>query len=415
MTPVPARALRMSYLAASIAGVAFFVMSVAWLGVWPARMLSEQSRLMAPEHLLTLTASEARGREIYAREGCAYCHSQQVRFTSADIVRFGAPTLAWETTRDTPHLMGTRRIGPDLARAGGTRSKDWHFAHLYAPRSVVPASVMPAYRSLFDGGPEAPLQSARDLVAYIETLGRARELDGNAAQEAATVASHMPGLSHSAVLNAHPARARRNGDVPTFPAEGDRDRGAVLYARNCAACHGATLTGNGPGNEGLRPKATNLAAHTYSFERLTQVLWNGVAGTAMPAWRDLPLADLAAIRQYVVGYRVNRLVRPDRFSPSAAQLVLGKRVYDDNCAQCHGPEGAGDGSAAAALPMAPTNFRAQTLWDDGAMRVLQTGVDGTPMAPWGSRLSPPEMRAVSAYIVQFFRDEQDRRGREGRQ
>ena len=38
------------------------------------------------------------------------------------------------------------------ARAGSVRPDDWHLAHLYAPRSVVADSVMPAYRSLFDGG-----------------------------------------------------------------------------------------------------------------------------------------------------------------------------------------------------------------------------------------------------------------------
>lgn len=413
MTSQPQRALRMSYLAASIAGVAFFVLSVAWLGVWPARVLTEQARLTGPEHAIALTASEVRGRAIYAREGCAYCHTQQVRFTDADAARFGAPTLAWESRRDTPQLMGTRRIGPDLSRASGTRSADWHFAHLYAPRSVVPASVMPAYRSLFAGSPDAPLQSAYDLVAYIETLGRARELLG--ADALATTASHGhgDGLAPVTVLNAHPARARRTGDVPVLPADGNRERGAELYAKSCATCHGPQLAGDGPGTQSLRPRATNLAEHSYSRERLARALWNGVAGTAMPAWRDLPPADLAALARYLGDPRVPGLIRHDRIQPGVDELERGKRVYDEHCVQCHGPDGAGDGPAAAALPMAPTNFREQRLWDDAAMRVLQSGIDGTPMAPWGTRLSTVQMRLVSNYIVQFYRDEQVRRARQG--
>ena len=118
MTERSARVVRMAYLVASVAGVAFFAMSVALLGVWPGRVLEAQSRAMAPEHVLALTASEQRGREIYGREGCAYCHTQQIRYLHTDMLRFGAPTLAWETRFDYPHLWGTRRIGPDLARAG---------------------------------------------------------------------------------------------------------------------------------------------------------------------------------------------------------------------------------------------------------------------------------------------------------
>jgi cbb3-type cytochrome oxidase cytochrome c subunit/mono/diheme cytochrome c family protein len=404
----------MSYLVGSVAGVAFFVLSVAWLGVWPARALAEQARLTGPEHALLLTASELRGRAIYAREGCAYCHSQQIRFTNEDVTRFGSPTLAWESRGDTPQLMGTRRIGPDLSRAGGTRSADWHFAHLYSPRSVVPSSVMPAYRSLFAGRPDAPLQGAHDLVAYIETLGRARELQGSADVAAGAPDSHMRGLVHPSVLNAHPARARRTGGVPVLPADGDWDRGKALYAAKCAACHGETLAGDGPGTEALRPRATNLAAHSYAQERLVQVLWNGVAGTAMPAWRDLPLAELAALVRYVNDPRVLGFLRHDGIRLDAEVLVQGKHVYDANCAQCHGADGVGDGPAARLLPIAPTNFRLQRLWGTLEMRILESGIDGTSMAAWGTRLSAGEMTAVSGYIVQLYRDGLAQRDREGR-
>src|SRR5271169_5580595 len=166
--PMSRRVLRMSYLVAVVAGLGFFALSVLVLGVWPGRVLEEQTRRMSPEHPLALTPGEQRGRVIYGREGCAYCHTQQVRYLRADIARFGAPTLAWETRFDYPHLWGTRRIGADLAREGGTRSEDWHLAHLYAPRNVVADSVMPAYPSLFDGSPDRPRQEARDLVGYLE-------------------------------------------------------------------------------------------------------------------------------------------------------------------------------------------------------------------------------------------------------
>ncbi len=392
MTSQPGPVLRMSYLAASIAGVAFFVLSVAWLGVWPARKLAEQARLTGPEHPLALTASEVRGRAVYAREGCAYCHSQQVRFTDADIARFGAPTMAWETRGDTPHMMGTRRIGPDLARVSGTRSQDWHLTHLYAPRSVVPASVMPAYRHLFQGAPDQPGQSARDLVAYLETLGRVRDLAWPGGEAPAEVV--------------HPARARRTGEVPELQADGDAALGAMLYAGHCAACHGASGIGDGPGAVGLRPRPTNLALHSYSQERVAEVLWNGVAGTAMPAWRDRSIEELSALAAHLQRISVPGVpadpLRADQIRPTDEERDLGGRIYAANCAQCHGAEGAGDGSAAIDLPVAPTNFTRQTPMFDEALRALRNGIDGTPMAPWGSRLSGDELTAVAHYVREFY-------------
>src|SRR4051812_23286142 len=144
-------------------------MSVVLLGVWPSRVLEDQTRRMSPEHPLALTASEQRGRVIYSREGCAYCHTQQVRYLHSDMLRFGAPTLAWETRFDYPHLWGTRRIGPDLAREASTHSLDWQYSHLYSPRSLVRDSVMPSYARLFNGAADQPMQEARDLVSYLET------------------------------------------------------------------------------------------------------------------------------------------------------------------------------------------------------------------------------------------------------
>ena len=65
------RFIRMSYLVASIAGVAFFAMSVALLAIWPGRVLENETRSMSPPHPLGLSVSELRGRVIYSREGCA--------------------------------------------------------------------------------------------------------------------------------------------------------------------------------------------------------------------------------------------------------------------------------------------------------------------------------------------------------
>ena len=228
------RFIRMSYLVASVAGVVFFAMSVALLGIWPGRVLETETRSMSPPHPLGMTVSELRGRAIYSREGCAYCHTQQIRYLHADMVRFGAPTLAWETRFDYPHLWGTRRIGPDLAREGGTHSEDWQFSHLYAPRTLVADSVMPGYPSLFDASPDRPRQEARDLVSYLDSLGRARELAGPEGEAHARAGCNCPNdemaqmAFQAAALNANPARARRKGVAPKLSAATDPARGQQL-------------------------------------------------------------------------------------------------------------------------------------------------------------------------------------------
>ncbi len=84
------------------------------------------------------------------------CHSQLVRFTEDDVRRFGPASQAWESDGDAPQMWGTRRVGPDLAREGGRKSRDWQLVHLWNPRHVVPDSVMPGYPWLFDGSPTRP-------------------------------------------------------------------------------------------------------------------------------------------------------------------------------------------------------------------------------------------------------------------
>jgi cytochrome c oxidase cbb3-type subunit II len=91
------------------------------------------------------TPLELAGRNIYIREGCYVCHSQQIRPFKDEVERYGHYSLAAESIYDRPFQWGSKRTGPDLARVGGRYSNDWHVAHLVSPRAVVPESIMPAY------------------------------------------------------------------------------------------------------------------------------------------------------------------------------------------------------------------------------------------------------------------------------
>ncbi|WP_224797454.1 MULTISPECIES: cytochrome-c oxidase, cbb3-type subunit II [Idiomarina] len=91
------------------------------------------------------TALELEGRDIYIREGCNNCHSQMIRPFRAETERYGHYSLAGEHVWEFPHLWGSKRTGPDLARVGGRYSDEWHHVHLMNPRNVVPESNMPAF------------------------------------------------------------------------------------------------------------------------------------------------------------------------------------------------------------------------------------------------------------------------------
>jgi cbb3-type cytochrome oxidase cytochrome c subunit len=403
MSGGPGRVLRMAYLVASVAGVGFFALSVLLLGYWPKQVLDAQTRAMGPEFVLELTTSARRGRAVYAREGCAYCHTQQIRYLATDHARFGAPTLAWETRRDYPHLWGTRRIGPDLSRSAGTRTDDWQLAHLFAPRALVAQSVMPAYASLFDGAADRPRQEARDLVAYLNTLGRARELAGAEgelrAQQACNCADdEMAQMAFHGPLNTHPAQARRTHEAPTLPDPGDLPRGQQLYAARCASCHGSRGEGDGPGAAALLPAPTNLTEHEYAPRRIAAALWNGVAGTAMPAWRDYSREDLAAL---VAAVRALSAPGIETELP-AGLLERGRETYQQHCVQCHGERGDGTGPAAAELTIAPADLTSGRATLARTVATLRSGMPGTPMAPWTARLTNADLLGVAHYVRSLF-------------
>lgn len=113
-------------------------------------------------------ALDLAGRDIYIREGCVGCHSQQIRGFMAEVKRYGKQSTAAEAVYDRPFLWGSKRTGPDLARIGGKYSDKWHELHLINPRLVVATSIMPAYpwlakNPLDDSQIEAKMQVLKSM------------------------------------------------------------------------------------------------------------------------------------------------------------------------------------------------------------------------------------------------------------
>jgi mono/diheme cytochrome c family protein len=84
----------------------------------------------------------------------------------------------------------------------------------------------------------------------------------------------------------------------------------------------------------------------------------------------------------------------------------GKEIFQTNCAACHGPEGKGNGPAAAALDPKPRNLSdadyVSTLSNEHLVKVITEGgasVGKSPMmAAWGGILSENDILNVIAYV-----------------
>ncbi|MNK12031.1 hypothetical protein D3C87_300870 [compost metagenome] len=92
-----------------------------------------------------LSPLEIAGRDIYIKEGCYVCHSQQIRPIVSEVLRYGPASTIEESMYDRPHQWGSKRTGPDLARLGKKYPNLWHYNHMIDPRSVTPKSIMPNY------------------------------------------------------------------------------------------------------------------------------------------------------------------------------------------------------------------------------------------------------------------------------
>ncbi len=137
------------------------------------------------------------GAEIYRANGCAACHTQQVRprDLGSDIDRGWGErrSTGYDYLFDQPVLLGSQRVGPDLANAGRRMDIAAILLHLYEPRDITPGSIMPPFPFLFEkrkiqGAPSAdalrlptptapppgyeivPRPAALELAAYVASL-----------------------------------------------------------------------------------------------------------------------------------------------------------------------------------------------------------------------------------------------------
>lgn len=319
------------------------------------------------------TPPERVGRSVYIREGCWYCHSQYVRPVAGEGLRWGPVSEAGEYAFDRPHLFSTRRIGPDLTRVGLKYGDDWHYAHHWDPRLVVPDSIMPSFKWLYTRV-RVPLRNA----------------------------DAGPGLAASAELKTY-FTMRAETSIPLYP-------NADGLAFVAPPASGRWPLDGTPVIDlkafGERPPAfTSVTLVVPTQELVGLVRYIQKLGTNRGAWREV-------FEPQMVGVSVMNI-------PSSPDLLaLGREVYYSRCVGCHGKNGDGNGPAATFLSPRPRNFAlgifkyrttpSGSLPTDGDLyRTVTRGVRGTAMPTW-HELPDKERLAVVAFIKTFssrFKDE----------
>lgn len=157
-----------------------------------------------PSGLKPYVDYQLRGRAIYIREGCVYCHSQQTRpegFGVDQKRNWGRPSVPGDYVYDKPHLLGTMRTGPDLFNIAARQpSEDWHLIHLYNPRATSPGSIMPPYPWLFEEVEELPEEFYRAQGKRVVPVPKEFRPEGKviiATQEALDLVDYLLSLKHN--------------------------------------------------------------------------------------------------------------------------------------------------------------------------------------------------------------------------
>jgi cytochrome c oxidase cbb3-type subunit 1 len=398
-----------------VAGLGFFFLAVFVQGIMPWLMPETRTTTVIDEvtkkpiQVASYTPLETHGRKVYIREGCWYCHSQYVRPVTGESFRWGPVSQAGEYAYDFPHLLSTRRIGPDLTRVGRKYGDGWHIAHHWDPREVVPDSIMPSFPWLFEPSkgdiPPQLNEDGKALVAYIQRLGT--------------------GIGDWREVFI-PTRLSAGVSLKMSPEEQEElvSLGKKVFERRCVGCHGVKGDGNGASARFLDPLPRDFTRGIFKFRStpgkdslptdadLFITITHGLWGTAMPTWQEITERERFAVLQYIKTFsdrwQKEPVSQPIPIPPeppvTEASIGNGEKLFHGKaiCYLCHGVEGKGDGVLAKGLkdvwghPERPANFTLPAgvhggvkLGHDGEhiFKTIMTGVGGTPMPEFESQLA----------------------------
>lgn len=189
------------------------------------------------DNLKPFTPMQLAGRDIYQREGCNNCHTQTIRPLKTEVMRYGEYSKAGEFAYDHPHLWGSKRTGPDLARVGSKYPAAWHYAHFQDPKTIDPRSNMPVY-----GWLKERRLDPQSVQGHMEALGlpfepsQIEELKSKTELDA--LVAYILSLGHAVSTEKGSATIEVTATNPLAGDPGAIKKGEALYGEHCAACHG---------------------------------------------------------------------------------------------------------------------------------------------------------------------------------
>jgi cbb3-type cytochrome c oxidase subunit III len=173
--------------------------------------------------------------------------------------------------------------------------------------------------------------------------------------------------------------------------------GLIIYAENCAACHGA----NGSGTV-IAPALDSADLRAQPTDELVALVNNGVPGTLMAGWSSLLTAeDISRVVGLI--YRWPEMLAAGVEFPEVAlasipstpeMIAEGEALFHIACKSCHGTNAFGTAMAPA---LNNQIFLSETP-DAAIYQIIAGGVSQTLMPAWGNRLSDYDIQTLVAYL-----------------
>jgi len=251
---------------------------------------------------------------------------------------------------------------------------------------------------------------------------------------------------HGGRLGAPLSEAERDGVIGfvrnylMLPApDADTEIGRAIYARTCSVCHGDRGDSASWARSSLDPAPVDFTAHgeeRLTREKMIDTVTFGEENTAMMAFAvQLSHEEIAATVDYIraafmpegmgpdepghdhdEGHAAHQAELGEGHADASAEAAFpdglvgdpawGREFYEDNCAECHGLEGDGQGRRAYFMAKKPENFlsrRARSELDrPHLLEAIGKGVVGAPMPAWEKVLTRAEIANVAEYVYRAF-------------
>jgi mono/diheme cytochrome c family protein len=334
-----------------------------------------------PKDLRDYTAQEARGRHIYQREGCWYCHSMTSRPQDWD---HGPRSKASDYYYDEAHVLGAERSGPDLSNIGGKFPDQYHMLHHKNPRYVKPGSIMPRFDYLTE-------QELTDLTAYIQSLGpngtRALDFKGGKDLYQRTGETKWAKVVDYTWRSGALAGTTEKVAVWKLGVEQQRALNEKLYGQHEEVPYKYTAEIEelmyGSSHEAANAKGALQALATPAYTNREALEAAREADPEVRAWTENNFKEGVITEK-------NRLL-----------ANYGKGMFNNLCSPCHGVVGNGMGQAAFTMTKRPADFwedRFASYTTDTWFWRISRGVPATQMPRWEYTLDANQRLTLAAFL-----------------